>query len=462
MKICMRNLGIIRQAEIEVAGFTIICGQNNSGKTYAVYALYGFLRLRDHFLHAQVGDAECQRLRELGVLKIDLNTYAARAQDILDAGCEAYSKDLRRVFAAQERLFEDAVFKVTIDPADISFAQPYERRRGSARRELFVISKPENSAEMEISLLKDVGATDIPTQVMQREIDAAIIDIIFGALLPSPFIASAERTGAAIFRKELDFARNRIVEELGSKTGSLNPYDMLSKAVESYALPVQQNVDFTRNLEEIAKSDSFLTKRNDSILTDFTDLIGGDYRISRGTIYFIPAADARIRLTMDESSSAVRSLLDIGFYLRHVAVPGDILMVDEPELNLHPANQRRIARLLAKLTTYGIKVFITTHSDYIIKELNTLIMLHGVTSNTEELRSKYHYSLEDRMDPSVVRVYIAEEATMAIDGLRKKTKAHTLVLAKVDAVYGIEARSFDTTINEMNAVQDAILYGQQP
>jgi len=462
MKICLRELGIIRQAEIEVADLTIICGQNNSGKTYAVYALYGFLHLRDHYLHARVSADDCRQLRELGVLKLDLRTFAARAQEILDEGCKDYSQNLRRVFAAQERLFEGAVFTVTIDPAEISFSQPHERRRGSTKRELFIISKPENSAEMEVSLLKDVGAADIPIQVMQQEIDAAIIDIIFGRLLPSPFIASAERTGAAIFRKELDFARNRIVEELGTKNGALNPFDMVSKAFESYALPVQQNVDFTRRLEEISKNDSFLTKRTDPILKDFTDLIGGDYRISRGTIYFVPSADARVKLTMDESSSAVRSLLDIGFYLRHVAVPGDILMIDEPELNLHPANQRRVARLLAKLTTYGIKVFITTHSDYIVKEINTLIMLRKAGPAAQTLRDKFGYRDDDQMDPAAVRVYIAEEALIPIDGLKKKTKAHTLVAAHIDPSHGIEARSFDTTINEMNEIQEALLYGEQP
>ena len=46
-----------------------------------------------------------------------------------------------------------------------------------------------------------------------------------------------------------------------------------------------------------------------------------------------------------------------------------MLFIDEPELNLHPGNQRRIARLFARLSKLGIKVFITTHSDYIIKEL---------------------------------------------------------------------------------------------
>ena len=51
-------------------------------------------------------------------------------------------------------------------------------------------------------------------------------------------------------------------------------------------------------------------------------------------------------------------------------------MVDEPELNLHPENQRRMARLFARLVNVGVKVFVTTHSDYIVKELNTLILLN--------------------------------------------------------------------------------------
>ena len=69
-------------------------------------------------------------------------------------------------------------------------------------------------------------------------------------------------------------------------------------------------------------------------------------------------------------------MLDIGFYLRHMAMPGDLLMIDEPELNLHPENQLRIARLFSQLVNIGIKIFVTTHSDYIIKELNTLIVLN--------------------------------------------------------------------------------------
>ena len=43
MKIVLGNIGVIRWAEFGLSPFTIICGDNNSGKSYASYAFYGFL-----------------------------------------------------------------------------------------------------------------------------------------------------------------------------------------------------------------------------------------------------------------------------------------------------------------------------------------------------------------------------------------------------------------------------------
>jgi predicted ATPase len=58
-----------------------------------------------------------------------------------------------------------------------------------------------------------------------------------------------------------------------------------------------------------------------------------------------------------------------------LAQEGDFIIIDEPELNLHPDNQRKIARWLVRVVNAGFKVMITTHSDYIIREFNNLIML---------------------------------------------------------------------------------------
>ena len=77
-------------------------------------------------------------------------------------------------------------------------------------------------------------------------------------------------------------------------------------------------MDFIRQLENVAKEESFLAKEHSEVLDDFADIIGGEYTITQdGQLYYTPKG-TRLKLTMVESSSAVRSLLDLGFYLRHV------------------------------------------------------------------------------------------------------------------------------------------------
>lgn len=457
MKISVKNLGAIKQAEFILGEFTIICGSNNTGKTYATYALFGFLSFWRDVFSIKVPDADVQRLLNDGSIDLALKDYVENASDILKNGCVAFTKQLSHIFASSDKHFTDSFFSVALDENDIQPSPTFERTMGAAKAQLFSISKQANSQLVTISLLVQKEKLKIPQEVISRIIGDALKEIVFGHLFPHPFIASAERTGAAIFRKELNFARNRLLDEISTK--DINPFELLSKVYADYALPVKSNVDFTRKLEELAKKDSFIAKDHPDVLSDFSDIIGGDYLVtSNDELYYVPKGK-RLRLTMDESSSAVRSLLDIGFYLRHVASPGDLLMVDEPELNLHPENQRRVARLFTRLVNIGIKVFITTHSDYIIKELNTLIMLNQGGDRLEALARLEHYREFEFLDYKKVRVYIAEDASIKLDGAKKKGRYPTLIPADIDPILGIEARSFDKTIDDMNRIQDEIIWG---
>ena len=115
-------------------------------------------------------------------------------------------------------------------------------------------------------------------------------------------------------------------------------------------------------------------------------------------------------------------------------------MVDEPELNLHPANQRRIARLFARLVNLGVKVFITTHSDYIVKELNTLIMLNHDKPHLKRIAEENGYQQSELIRSDQVKVYMAQEALVPLEaGQKRRRRGLTLVEADVDPVLGIEA-----------------------
>jgi len=461
MKISIKNLGAIKQAEFTLGELTIICGGNNTGKTYATHATYGFL----DYLRSNAGfpvDKEMiDRLFNEGIVSIDLIPYMTNLSNHLKSASVNYSKSLFRVFASSEKQFEDACLDFDFEESIEFVPAQVQIKYGSAEKSVLQIKSSDDNENLEISLIVDRSSDDIPPRnIIESMISDSIGNAILRNVIPKPFLASAERTGAAIFQKELDFTRNRLVELLGDKTTKLQPIQFLGKFSGEYPIAVRRNVDFIRELPNITHRESFILKNHPNVLDTFQDIIGGEYKVTKdGEIQYIPSNNKRVKLTLVESSSAVRSLLDIGFYLRHVAAPGDLLMVDEPELNLHPENQRRMARLFARLVNIGIKVFITTHSDYIIKELNTLIMLNQRGERLEALAKRELYEESEFLDPHMVRVYIAEETLIKLDGAQRKTKCQTLVTADIDSKHGIEARSFDTTIESMNSIQDEIIWG---
>ena len=461
MKIMVENLGVLKKAEFELGELTLICGGNNTGKTYATYALFGFLSRWERLLKARISDSTIQDLLRDGVTRLDVESYVKEAKHILRQGCLEYMRQLPRIFASKPGRFSETKFRVSIDAETKSpiTNRAFERTTRSADDDLLSLSKAEGENDVVISLLMEKRRRLLPQNTIKQVISDGIVRLLFEGFFPRPFIASAERTGATIFRRELNFARKRLLEEMSQADVDDAAMGLLSKSYQDYALPVEVNVDFIQQLENVARKNSYLVENHPHILNEFADIIGGDYIAgSNDTIYFRPARKP-LKLTMDESSSAVRSLLDMGFYLRHVARPGDLLMVDEPELNLHPENQRRISRLFARLVNLGIHVFVTTHSDYIVKELNTLIMLNQDKPYLKIIAQREGYKREELLSTYKIRVYIAQKALMNLEGRRRRSRHPSLVPARIDPELGIEVRSFDETINKMNEIQEAIVWG---
>ena len=462
LKIRLKNLGILKHAEFSLGDLTLICGENNTGKTYAAYALYGFLHAWRGLIDFEVSDTQAQRLLTDGGIKIGLGGYAEKSNQFLAEACKRYTDQLDTVLAAAEGRFRNSEFQIQTGAIDIR-KKEFKREMGIVVDRLLTYSKEKGSEELTVSLLveKELGRK-IDPDFARSAINFIIGYAICSDFFPDFFVSSAERTGTAAFRRELNFARNRLLEEIGRADQKTDPQELLFKSYQPYPLPIEENVGFIRQLEDTAKKQSFLAKEHPEVLEAFADIIGGEYTITQdGRLYYTPKGTG-IKLTMVESSSAVRSLLDLGFYLRHVAQKGHLLMVDEPELNLHPANQRRIARLFARLVNLGVKVFITTHSDYIVKELNTLIMLNHDKPHLKRIAEENGYRQSELICSDQVKVYMTQEALVPLEeGQKRRRRGLTLVEADVDPVLGIEASSFDKTIDEMNSIQEDIIWGAE-
>lgn len=463
MKFMFENLGLLDEAEIELADLTVICGENNTGKTYATYAIYGFLRSWRSLLKNYISREIKSHLKTQGNFSFDLQEmFAGKINEYLAKVGEGYVTQLDKVFATKAGEFSNSVFFATIDEtikiSDVEYQHTIQS--GPNGKVLATINKKIHSNILEV-LVSDNELLQIPFGGLSEFVSDSIAEIVFSSHLPRSHIASAERTGATIFRKELDFARTRMVEALGTmSTNDLrNPFQLIAKMDAGYAWPVRDNVDFVRQLEDIDKQVSDLSQTNPDILAAFDTVIGGTYKVIKDT-GLVFESKGKKRFSMNESSSCIRALLDIGFYLRCKAQAGDLFIIDEPELNLHPKNQRAFARLIARLVNAGIKVFITTHSDYLVKEFNTLIMLNQKTAHTRAVQKNHGYDDAELLDPIRVRLYMTGTKLKAASEKRKRaTRINTLLPAKIYPDRGIEVSTFDDTIDTMNDIQSEILYG---
>jgi predicted ATP-dependent endonuclease of OLD family len=159
--------------------------------------------------------------------------------------------------------------------------------------------------------------------------------------------------------------------------------------ISRYSQPIADYIDFLNNSFELKKLNS-----------DFKDLaieiqkkiLNGKYIVETDGIYFIPykihssnTDHFNQKISLHLSSSTVKTFFSLVFYLEHLAKEGETLIIDEPELNLHPDNQRKIAIILVMIANRGIKVIVSTHSDYFIREINNLIMLKNEFPSKTEI-----------------------------------------------------------------------------
>ncbi|MGF0492961.1 AAA family ATPase, partial [Klebsiella pneumoniae] len=422
------------------------------------YAIYGFLA---HFANLS-RSVIIKRLINTGIRDGSINldkVFSGGVNGFLDDMSSIYMDVLPDVFGSRNIITSKSELSVEINDADFDYLSFEMQRlvnpRSRARDGAVNIVKLPGSNIIEF-VVESTIIEKLEIRSFAAFITESLVSNVISKISPTVYVASAERTGAAIFRDELDFAKLRLFDLLKSKNEKQDISDaLMSEAFGgnySYAWPIEHNVDFVRKIESIYKDSSELCNLNPDIIEKFENIIGGSYKVVKDVLVYQSNSSGKPRFAMSESSSSVRALLDIGFYIRCKLKRGDILMIDEPELNLHPKNQRLVARLLAALVNCGVKVFITTHSDYIIKELNILMMLKS-SSQSDIVAKKYGYSPSEFVDYNSMSVYVTGKKKIS------RRKINTLEKAKITKEFGIELPTFDNSIEEMADIQSDLFFG---
>ena len=454
MRIKISKLGQIKgEVPIELKPLTIFVGPNNSGKTWTAFALaaiFGpraFYEYVDAFLDNTLEDRypplddALNELMEKGSTKIDLinffNDYgeyyinnlakieAQWFQDFMGSTNYSFKPMSLKIDLLENRDKIIDTIKSYILKMDFS-----KRKHGEA---LLNISKEKNSQFLFLftSIISDddESTNELKERLTPFIIKSFIFSNVFRILTRSIFrdiyFFPAERAALGLIEK-LFTTRDKQKGKEDKKTsieGKLNAIEGES----SKSIIIPDSVGNLVSLLESSKSGrsperirSVRTRNNLKKFLKLSDLLQQeilegrlDYfdKENKSGLLFNPSSNLKLLLDMPIVSSMIKELSPLVLYLRNMADSRDLIIIDEPEMNLHPEAQAKMAEFLAMLVNAGVNVLATTHSPYIVDHLINLIKAANC-HDPKSIEDKFYLKSSDAfISKDDVSVYLFGDGT---------------------------------------------------
>lgn len=404
----VKDFGPIREGEVTFRPLTIFIGANNTGKSYMAQLAYALGRLFSSpwparpwrprsgpFIEVRVGLEHSQLLTELRRQKkpVPLDKLPPEARSAIEQAVESFFSDLAKA-AAQElqRCFGSTVRELVRENAR-SFSIELDQRQPLAKLTLdfqdgeLRLTKKEWNREIDLS----------PIQLFAERRGRVLVGPVslsaFGFLFTWPHYLPAARSGILQGHKALAsfiFSRLPLV------------------GIERFEIPRLSGIvaDF---LGQLLGIESRRRERAAADVAEFmeTDICRGQIELERTQpeiaypeLYY---RQGRLKLPLHRTSSMVSELAPIVLFLKYVVERDDLLIIEEPEAHLHPDHQLTLARGIARLIRHGVRVLVTTHSDYFLHQISNLVQLSAAGRET---KASLKYAEEEALETEQVAVYL--------------------------------------------------------
>ena len=259
---------------------------------------------------------------------------------------------------------------------------------------------------------------------------------------------TVERNSIYTFKTELSLSRNELIDRIQQKSGQseLDIFDMVNSSSRRYPLAVRSSLRIANDLENVQKFNGPYYQFAEQIEKG---ILHGEVKITRnGDVEFISEKAGRSKhLPIHMASSIVKTMSSLVIYLKHIARKGDLLIIDEPEMNFHPDVQIALVRIFSMLSKMGLRLIVSTHSDYMVREVNNLIMAGSLYHHDAQLINEMGYKEEMLMNKETVVVKYFNYG--------KSKRFLDVVDVKVEND-GFAVESIDNTINSQNKITETL------
>lgn len=432
MKLRIENLAKIKEADIELNGITVIGGDNDTGKSTVGKVLFGIFNalnkieekvktereqtikeaceyalnsLHTNIVYDNESKTAASRLKryalEFELRKITLeeikkiqgeetNSFIEEIEQIFMKYVKQLINDKEDV-AEQEQLVKNAMKLIQeyFDIADNNLEQEYITRYFSRifHNQVNSLMKEECDSIVELSIKKQVNKLTFTNNKCSGYVKN--ISILKKAIyIDNPFIIDdffQEKTGGMMEKKLRALLTNDSQSDISA--GLMNT--LLAK----------------EKLNEIYEA--------------MCSVVKGDIVEERKNEYYLKNDDFSSPVSFQNLSAGLKSFVILKMLLEKGSLQQkDVLILDEPEIHLHPEWQVAYAELIVLLQKhFDLEIVITTHSPYFLDAINLFSIKHKINS-----RVNYYLS---SMDDNQV---IFEKVTDNIDAIYKKMALPTQTL----------------------------------
>ena len=453
MKLQIKELGAIKEGTIDLSKkLNVFCGPNGTGKTYMAYTIYGLLKNQ---IHIGSNEEVVKNLIDKKSLNysIDFDALIEYRKDLISN----FKEEFDSLFGIGEELAKQFFGNTSIDFKETN--EEFENTLTTCGFESLLVirktnlkfTKQTNSKELQIELLdKTITNEDIST--LNFFLNSAIFSLLATYPISSTYILPVERNSIFTFSKELSISKQEAVDHFHAMTSKnkTDRFDLLFKKTTRYPLAIKDGLMIADDLAE--------TKKNTSDYFEFAteienELLHGKVVITNeGEIQFKPNKAQKRLLPIHMTASIIKSLASLVIYLKHIAKSNDLIIIDEPEINLHPDNQIILTRLFARLINKGFRLLISTHSDYVVREINNLIMLSSNKEEVIKLKEMFNYDKEEYINKEDIEVHF-------FDYPKKKTGNKQVIIKKLEILSsGFEIPTVNNTIEDQNNIAEELFY----
>ena len=439
MKVRICKVGPVNEVSVNISPLTIFVGPNNSGKTWVAYSIAailgrnGYAKYRQAYAKEETKDRyppldnAIQQIFDEGSAKIDLREFAGQyGEEYINSVARlarSWLSDFMATDLADFKSLEFAIdfgdfreeFLETVTGSKLEEQLSIGRRR---RTPLLKGTKESGESELYFYTSEDVSER-LPAREIRDFVAGNVFLILQRAICRNVYTLPMERTTFITFpllkrrtsndesppldEQEDSTERSRFSRRLATPLGDF-----------MYMFGVAADISLRERLE-IAHDEPRVGQYISLAESLERDVLGGGIQFSPHStdemkeLNYQPSKDVNLEISV--SSSMVKELAPLVLYLRHLAMPRDWLVIDEPEMNLHPEAQVRLIEFLTMLVNADLRLIITTHSSYMIDHLSNLMKAARYDNHSEIADRFFLKNTEAFISSDNVSVYLFQSGT---------------------------------------------------